>query len=220
MSDNGYSTDAFFDVHPVDWFYDGIMYLFTQKIVIGYGDGTFRPYGGINCGEMAAVIVRTLERDIETPDIEEFTEVFPHPDFIEDGHLHWSAGPVWTARDYFIEKNFSPEDRLTRQVMAYTAVKMYEGYDEDNVNLSILDRFEDKDLIGEQYKKPLAYLVSIGVLNGSLEDGRIYLNPLNECTRAETGVFLARVLQGLDKSKMKEYKDAVDYVKSAGGEQS
>lgn len=103
--------------------------------------------------------------------------------------------------------------------MAFAAVKLYEGYNKDNVNLAILDRFADKDDIGEQYKKPLAYLVSIGVLNGSPEDDGIYLYPQNTCNRAEAGVFLARVLQGLDKSKMQEYREALDYVKGMGGDE-
>ncbi|ATW23753.1 S-layer homology domain-containing protein [Candidatus Formimonas warabiya] len=217
------NTGIFSDVSSSDWFYDGIMYLFNQKLVMGYGGGLFGPDDPITRVQMAALVLRAQGVDTEglpEPGVEEFTNVFTNPDFIVDGHLDWRGTVIWAARVYYSgETNFAPDDTLTRESMAFAAVRLFEGYDEDNVNLAILDRFVDKDDIGEQYKKALAFLVSIGVLNGSPEDDGIHLNPQNTCTRAEAGVFLARVLQGLDKSKMQDYKNALDYVQSAGGDE-
>ncbi|OPY62226.1 MAG: S-layer protein precursor [Pelotomaculum sp. PtaU1.Bin065] len=235
LTENDKSTEVFSDVPASEWFYDGIMYLFNQKIVMGYGNGNFGPYDLLTRAQMAALLLRVQGVDtseLPEPDMEEFTEVFTHPDFIveeeecdieephDHPHLDWSAPIIWEAREYYGEEtDFAPNDRLTREAMAFAAVQLFEGYDEDHVNLAILDRFADKDDIGEQYKKPLAFLVSIGVLNGSPEDDGIYLNPQNTCTRAEAGVFLARVLQGLDKSKMQDYRDALDHVQNSGGDE-
>lgn len=230
LSGHGLNTSIFSDVPPSSWFYEGIMYLYNQGIVVGTGDGNFAPYNPIRSAEMATLVLRARGVDAGTlplPDIEEFISVFTHPDFIskrdsngQPTELSWTSIAVWAARDYYAgQTDFAPNEMLTREGMAYAAVALFEGYDENNVNLSILDRFDDKDQIMEQYRKSLAYLVSIGVLKGSSPDvdGKIYLNPKGTCTRGEAGVFMARVLQGLDRSKMQDFRDAVNYVKNAGG---
>ncbi len=235
LTEKGINTAIFYDVPSSSWFYDGIMYLLNQKIVMGYGNGTFWPQNPITRAEMAAVVLRAQGVDtsnLPMPDMNEFTAVFPNPGFIvneeecdiqephDHPHLNWAAPIVWAAKDYYGEEtDFDPNDLLSREAMAFAAVELFEDYDESSVNLAILDRFADKDDIGEQYKKPLAYLVSIGVLNGARESDGIYLIPQNNCTRAEAGIFLSRVLQGLDKSRMKDYKDALDYVQNAGGDE-
>lgn len=224
LVDNGECTGIFYDVSPSDWFYDGIMYLLNQKIIMGYGDGTFGPDADLTRAEMAVVVLRAQGVDTDTlpvPEMAEFTEVFTHTGFVSEGQLIWAAAAVWAAKEYYGgQTDFAPDDPLTREGMAFAAVELFDGYDEENVNLAILDRFADKDDIGEAYKKPLAYLVSIGVLNGSPGgDGEIYIYPQNTCSRAEAGTFAARVLQGLDKSKMKDYIDALNYVQDAGGDE-
>lgn len=218
------STDVFYDVSSGSWYYDGIMYLLNQNIVKGNGKGYFLPYNQVTRAEMAALVLRAEGIDFEnlgTPDMAEFIQVFTHPNFLdEDGNLNWTAKIVWAAKDYYgLQTGFDPDSLLTRQEMAYAAVMLYQDYDPDYVNLAVLDRFADKNEIGEEYKKPLAYLVTVGVLDGSPEEGGLYLHPTNVCNRAEAGVFMARVLQGLDKSKMKDYKNAVDYVLSGGAGQ-
>ncbi len=225
-----FGTNTFYDVAPSDWYYDGIMYLFNKRYASGYGDGRFGPTNPLTRGEMASLITRV--RHITPPDLTDpleiaaFRAMFRNPAFYIGGNadtgdiVQWVAKSIWAAKDLYVgETDFAPDDEITRETMAYTTIQLYgENYKEENVNLAVLDRFYDKNLIGEAYKKPLAYLVSIGVLNGrpgeGADAGKIFLDPGAECDRGMAGAFLARVLQGIDKSKMKDYKDAVDYVKS------
>lgn len=104
---------------------------------------------------------------------------------------------------------FDPTRQVTRQEAAFTIFKSYGGYDAGDVSLSVLDRFTDSADIGEEYKTGLAYLVSAGVVRGGA-DGRVM--PEVEIDRASFGVLLARVMMGLDKSKMHDYETAVTEV--------
>src|SRR5438093_2308318 len=47
----------FTDVHPDDYFYEPVRYLYCRGVISGYGDGTFRPYNLTTRGQLAKVVV-------------------------------------------------------------------------------------------------------------------------------------------------------------------
>lgn len=102
----------------------------------------------------------------------------------------------------------------TKEATAYALLKMLE-VETTNVNAdAILTVFNDADQISTECRQTMAYLVSIGALRG---DGNGNLNPLSlQTTRAELAVFYARVLNGVDVSKMYDYNKTIEAVK--GGE--
>ncbi len=105
-----------------------------------------------------------------------------------------------------------PTRSVTREELAFVVANFFDDF-KDSMNLSILDKFNDKNDIGKQspskaqgYKAAMAYLVSAGILNGTA-DGK--LNPQGEVTRAEVAVCIARALIGIDETKMFDYGVAV-----------
>lgn len=208
LIDNGMEnkTGIFSDVNPGSWFYDGVMYLFNKGAVSGYGDGMFGPNNTLTRAEMAALICRVKDIDIGNP--AEGVEVsdLPSDHWAYNSVTHVIAGGYMTYAD---GTYFDPTRQVTRQEAAFTIFKSYGGYDAGDVSLSVLDRFTDSADIGEEYKTGLAYLVSAGVVRGGA-DGRVM--PEVEIDRASFGVLLARVMMGLDKSKMHDYETAVTEV--------
>ena len=197
----------FCDVNPSHWFYDGVMYLRSNGVVKGFGNGTFVPDNSVTRAELAKLICSLKKIDTTNP---------ADGVILSDCDGHWAFNFITHAIDngymlYTSGTNFSPNAKVSRQELAFTVFKSYGLYTDGNVNLSVLDRFSDSAAIGDNYKTAMAYLVSVGLLRG---DGAGHLMPANEITRGEFGAFLNRVMMGLDKSKMHDYETLVTEVKS------
>ena len=201
----------FHDVTPDNWFYDGIMYLANQNIVIGYGDGQFGPNDTAPRFQFA-ILLSIMDGTISSTDTspQRITTAINHvreakylniPDDVKDEEF--STDPYWSAP-------------TTREEAAVGILKMIEkkySIDTTSDNLSILDRFNDAEDIADVNSKPyLAYAVSMGLLSGTSENT---LDPDGSVSRAQVGVLLYRTLIGLDTSKMQDYRENVSYVLSA-----
>jgi len=230
------NAGLFSDVSPGRWYYDGVMYLRNHSLVSGYGDGQFGSEDELSRGAMAS-IGRRIERPPYTdPTRADLCAMFPdewsdtdQPGWIklvdnpgtpqEEWWCTWrqlwfSFDIYWAVdqgyMDYVDGIRFECDSPMTREEMFYiVADKLYKFESQYSVNLNVLDRFIDKDQIDPEYRPAVAYLVSIGVLGGT---GAGTLDPDSIVSRGMAGAFLARVLDGLDKSWMKDYKDVVNYV--------
>lgn len=160
-------------------------------------------------------------------DIDEFDSAFEETFTAVFTGQEWSKPFFWVNREYFLAgqatSDINPSANTTRETMAYISTMLYEGYDSNgydssDVNISILDRFDDADNIGDDYRPAMAYLVSIGALKGNANGE---LLPQTTIDRATAGVFWARVMRGLDTSKLKDYKDLVNSAieEVSGGEE-
>lgn len=202
---------GFEDVSSSDWFYDGAMYLLANGIISGTEDGKFLPNGSITRAEATMLIYRAKNEETKAPTQAELDDYFSDIDANA-----WYVQSVWACKDYFItdspSKKFRPEDIITRQELAYCITKQYSGFNEDKVNLKVLNRFSDAEKIYEPYRKSMAYLVSIGVLRGSAEG---LLSYGSDVSRAEFGIFMARLMNGIDKTKIHDYKAQINRALSS-----
>ncbi|MFL5735038.1 MAG: kelch repeat-containing protein, partial [Chloroflexia bacterium] len=48
---------SFTDVHPTDYFYEGVRWLYCHGAISGYSDNTFRPYNNTTRGQMVKIVV-------------------------------------------------------------------------------------------------------------------------------------------------------------------
>ena len=207
----------FHDVTDVNWFYDGIMYLANNDIVIGYGDGQFGP-NDITPRYELAVLLATVDGAVLSTEsgLERIKDAIQHvtvtndymtgpePEMPQEGPWLPDNDPYWRKP-------------ATREETAVGILKLIEKKEITTTsnNLAILDRFTDKDQIANEASKPyLAYAVSVGLLSGTSKNT---LSPKDPVSRAQTGVLLYRTLIGVDKTKMKDYGDSVNYAK---GEES
>jgi hypothetical protein len=174
---------VFSDVAPADWCYDGVMNLYSRKIIQGFEDGTFRPDEQLPTVSLAYLIARQkgIAFDGNMANNQEILAYFPDDP---------AAG--------------------AKEAAAYAVLKLL-GIDTSDMNPgsveAILEKFNDRDSISTGCKPAMAYMVSIGVLKGD-ENGN--LAPKAMLTRGAFAVFYSRVLNGLDMSKMKDYADTIE----------
>ncbi|MGI8586290.1 MAG: S-layer homology domain-containing protein [Chloroflexia bacterium] len=57
----------FSDVHPSDYFYTPVQYLFCHGVISGYSDGTYRPYSNTTRSQMVKIVVLGFDKAIVTP---------------------------------------------------------------------------------------------------------------------------------------------------------
>lgn len=202
----------FHDVNANNWFYDGIMYLVNNNIVIGYGDGKFGP-DDITPRYELAVLLATADGTVLTTQSGpgRIIEAIQHA--IQEGYM---TGEVPTTTD---EDPWNPETDsywgmpATREEAAVGILKMIEStekIDTSSDNTDILDRFTDRGRIQNPDSEPyLAYAVSMGLLSGTSSNT---LEPDGMVSRAQVGVLLYRTLIGVDKTKMQDYRESVEYV--------
>ena len=82
---------TFTDVHPTDYFYEAVRYLYCAGVISGYRDGTFRPYNNTTRGQLSKIIVLAEGWPIDTSGGPHFTDVptthafFP---YIETAYSH------------------------------------------------------------------------------------------------------------------------------------
>jgi N-acetylneuraminic acid mutarotase len=74
---------SFTDVHPTDYFYEPVRYLYCHGVISGYGDNTFRPYNNTTRAQMVKIVVLGFGIAIQTPadGTHTFTDVLPDNPF-------------------------------------------------------------------------------------------------------------------------------------------
>ncbi len=81
---------TFTDVHPADYFYVPVQYLYCHGVISGYADNTFRPYANTTRAQMVKIVVLGFGLPITTPAPGSYTFAdvqpnFPFFDVIETG---------------------------------------------------------------------------------------------------------------------------------------
>jgi hypothetical protein len=81
----------FSDVHPTDYFYQSVQYLYCEGAISGYSDGTFRPYNNTTRGQLSKIIVLAEGWAIDTSGGPHFSDVpttNPFYQYIETAYNH------------------------------------------------------------------------------------------------------------------------------------
>ena len=71
----------FTDVHPADYFYVPVQYLYCHGVISGYADHTFRPYNSTTRSQMVKIVVLGFGLPTYTPPASGYTFADVHPDF-------------------------------------------------------------------------------------------------------------------------------------------
>jgi len=101
-------------VHPTDYFYEPVRYLYCHGVISGYADNTFRPYNNTTRGQMVKIVVLGFAYAIQTPATPTFSDVPPsHPfyQFVETAAAH-------NIVSGYADGTFRPQNNVTRGQLA------------------------------------------------------------------------------------------------------
>jgi hypothetical protein len=115
----------FSDVHPSDYFYDAVYYLYCRAVITGYSDGTFRPYNNTTRGQLTKIVVLAEGWRLKCTD-QTFSDVPPDHTFycyVETAVFHGIISG-------YADGTFRPENNVTRGQLCKIIV-FAEGWADD-----------------------------------------------------------------------------------------
>ena len=183
----GTGANPFTDVSEKDWFYNDVMFVYENGLMLGTSKTLFSPHGTATRGMMATILWR-MEGSPVPKGKNSFTDV-------EAGK--WYADAItWTAENGIFagygKDKFGPDDPITREQLAAIFYRYadYKGYD-----LTVkgnLDKFKDADKITDYAKTAMQWAVGSGLVKG--KSGNL-LDPQSTATRAEIAAMLHRFIE-------------------------
>ena len=184
-----YDGAVFSDVSASDWFAPYVNYAYINGLMRGISDDLFDPDGDMD----RAMIVTVLWRTEGTP-----APSGPSP--FDDLREEWYRGAVvWAAENGIVngtgKGKFSPDDPLTREQIAAIMMRFstYKGY---GVSARAdISTFPDASKVDGYAVDPMRWAVGSGLITGSAQNGKIYLDPLGHATRAQVATILNRYLE-------------------------
>jgi hypothetical protein len=115
-------TITFSDVHPSDFFYEAVRYLYCRGVVAGYADNTYRPYTNTTRGQLAKIVV-LAEGWLQTCTTQHFSDVPPGSPFycyVETAYAH-------SIISGYADGTFHPYNNVTRAQLSKIVV-LAEGW--------------------------------------------------------------------------------------------
>ncbi len=177
----------FYDMKDCLWAKDAIEALYSKGIVNGMGDGSFGCFSPVTRADSTLMLTRMMNKTTT------FTENFS--DVTADKYYYNEIG-VAKALGYAAGRGdnlFDPQGNITRQdmaVMAYRVLKA-EGKINFKGNSSLSAKFTDSHNIAEYAIEAVSAMTENNYLSG-YDTGEF--KPLSNATRAETAVFLYKIL--------------------------
>ena len=182
------ATAVYNDVkNDTSWFYPGVQYCLSYGLMSGMGNGSFAP-GEYTTRAQAAQILYNLHGNPEVSGGTPFTDV-PEGAWYQKA-VTWahSVGIV----NGVTATTFSPNANITRQDFVLMLMRYL-----NNVRMvdrtwtpDDLSRFVDAGSVGSWALDAMKDAVAINAISGVPVDGRLYIQPARNATRAEAAKIL------------------------------
>jgi hypothetical protein len=100
----------FSDVHPDDYFYEAVRYLYCAGVISGYPDNTFRPYNNTTRAQLCKIVVLAEGWPIDTSGGPHFSDVPPNHTFYGYIETSFNHGII----SGYADGTFRPYNNATR----------------------------------------------------------------------------------------------------------
>ncbi len=178
----------FRDVSSSAWYYDDVHYAFSRKLVNGVSDTAFAPTAVTS----RAMLVTILYRMSGSPEIAE-------PSGFKDvaKGTWYSDAIAWAVQEEVVngvsKTEFRPNDTITREQLAAILFR-YSRYRNRDVTVSgEIPDYPDRKKVSAWADEAMLWAIDRGLINGTLEKGKIYLQPQNGATRAVVSAIMHRL---------------------------
>jgi plastocyanin len=105
-------------VHPEDYFYEAVRYLFCAGAISGYGDGTFRPFNNATRGQLTKILVLAQGWPLDCAASGHFSDVPPSDPFF----CYIETAYARNIISGYADGTFRPGNNITRGQFAKIVV--------------------------------------------------------------------------------------------------
>ena len=179
----------FRDVSEKEWYAEAVAYAVRKGLMNGVGNEKFDPEGTMT----RAMLVTVLWREAGKPDAGKtaFTDVPAN---------EWYTGAVAWAADCGVVNGvgggkFDPDGAITREQMAAILFRYANTNQIDTAQRGDMAAFPDAAKVSDWAEDALSWTVAMGIIGGTEENGKVYLDPQGNATRAQVAAILMRYLE-------------------------
>ncbi len=184
--------EPFTDVSEENWFYDAVVYAYTNSLMNGTSDTLFAPNATLTRGMMVTVLWR-IDGESAAAAAADFTDVAADS---------WYADAVaWASQEGIVtgtsETTFAPNANITREQLATMLYRyaVYKGMETATLEEN-LTGFTDAGDVSGYAVQAMNWAVGAELVGGM--DGST-LQPKGSATRAQTATILMRFLENMAK---------------------
>ena len=187
-------VNPFKDVKEADWFYEGVKFANQHELFNGTAPDTFSPDDAMTRAMLVTVLWR-LDGKTAATKASSFVDV--------PAKEYYAEAVAWAAENGIVNgtdaTHFAPNDEVTREQIAAILFRYAEKKGVDTSKRANLNAFPDANKVSAYAKDALAWANAAGLVKGSNENGKDYLNPTGSATRAQVATILARYAQSIAK---------------------
>ena len=182
--------NPFTDVHPDDWFYEAVMFVYQNNLMNGTSATTFSPNDATTRAQIATIFYRMAG----SPAVENtnpFTDVPYGP-----GTAWYYNAVFWVQQNGIMQgygdNLFGPGDPVTREQLAmiFFNYAKFKGY--GTTASGDLSGFTDAGEISAWAQEAMKWAVGSGLMNGK---GNGIIDPKGTATRAEVAAMLHKFIE-------------------------
>ena len=183
----------FKDVKDGKWYTEPIKYVYYHGLMNGMTDTTFEP----NSNMSRAMLVTVLWRAEGSPAPKGTTP-------FTDLKAKWYKDAVaWAYENKIVngmsDTTFAPNNSITREQIAAIFYRFADFKGEDVTGREDISKFPDGSKVSKYAKEAMSWAVAEGLISGTKVDGKDYLDPKGNATRAQVATILMRYLTNFDK---------------------
>ena len=175
----------FEDVDRNAWYYDPVQYAYFGQIFKGISPTQFWPNGAMARGMLVAVLWRQNGAPLLGKNT--FTDV--------EAKRYYTNAVAWAAEKEIVNGvgggRFAPLDPVTREQLVTILYRMYgDGAQAPEIDKTV---YPDAGNVSAWAKDAMAWAVKEDILRGIVHDGKVYLEPRGNVTRAQVATLLLRI---------------------------
>jgi hypothetical protein len=182
-------SKVFDDVAPDAWYGESVEYVYDLGLMQGIGQGKFAPDKIMTRAELVTVLYRLEGYEVAGDD--GFSDVAP-------GDWYYNA-VKWAAKEGYAYGvgggKFAPNKTVTRAEMAAILFRFHTSVTEGPIAQSPLFLFPDAAQVPSWADEALQWAVAEGLISGAPQNGKTYLLPNGQTTRAQMASILMRYHQ-------------------------
>ena len=173
----------FVDVSKDAWYTRYVRYVFQMSLMNGTSATTFEPQSPLSRAMVAQILYNRAGRP----------EVSGQPRFSDVSKDQWYYNAVqWASEQGIVsgigDGKFAPNANVTREQLA---MMLYNAQGKPEVNNS-LSGFEDTNNVSGWAVDAVKWAVQEKIINGSESNGKLYINPTGNATRAEAATMFSK----------------------------
>ena len=172
------------------WKYDNIKFVFDRGIMTGLDETTFEPDAPLSRAQFASVIYR-LAGEPEVVFKDTFSDV--------PAGKWFSEAVIWAYENDIVaglgDGAFGSYDSITREQMARMLMEFARVQSYNTDEREDFAKFADASQVSRWATDYMRWAVGSGIISGRTEDGKYYMNPKGQATRAECAVMLTKFIQ-------------------------